>query len=61
MTWKKSATGIVNLDFYLPIKMADLDDFSTDISWLQFIGQELGVEVYPTPKYHDEIAGKRIE
>ena len=61
MTRKDPVTGIVNPYFSLSINMAELHDFSIDISQLKFVQQELGVEVYPTPKYHAKIVGEGIE
>jgi len=37
------------------------DDFKNELSALQFLGQEIGVLVDVTPKYHAELAGEGIE
>ena len=60
MTGKDPVAVIVNPYFFLSVKMAEPDDFSRDISQIQFVGQELGVDVYPTSKYYADIVGEGI-
>ena len=36
-------------------------DFNKEITLLQFHGEQMGVKVDRTPKYHPEIAGEGIE
>jgi hypothetical protein len=45
----------------LRLKIGACTDFVEEISQLQYISQELGVEVRMTPKAHPELAGQGIE
>jgi predicted transcriptional regulator len=41
--------------------MASCQDFAEELTALQHVGQDLGVTVHITPKFHAEMAGKGIE
>jgi hypothetical protein len=47
--------------FSLRFLMASCLDFAEELTALQHVGKELGVEVIITPKFHAELAGEGIE
>jgi len=61
--WSKAELlqkGLVKEDV-IRSRLATCHDFATKISQMQFIAQELGVEVVMTPKAHPELAGQGVE
>ena len=56
------ATGPMRVkDEAIRTKLNTCKDFATEISQMQFIAKQLGVEVTMTPKAHPELAGQGIE
>lgn len=41
--------------------LADCPDFAEEMSALEHLGKQLGVNIVPTPKYHAEMAGEGVE
>ena len=48
-------------DWSLKCLMASCLDFAEEMTALQHVGNELGVSVINTPKFHAELAGEGIE
>ena len=58
---KDNITGNLLPGTSLRKMIADLPDFKSEITLLQYRAKQLGVEVDCSPKYHCEIAGEAIE
>jgi len=58
---KNPAMGQIEAGESLQQLLGKCSDFAEELSALQVLGQELGVLVDFTPKYHTELAGEGIE
>jgi len=58
---KDPETGDIVKGTLLHALLEKCDDFKHELSMLQILGQEIGVAVDATPKYHAELAGEGIE
>jgi len=58
---KDPETGCIQPGTSLRALLEQCNDFTNELSALQFLGQEIGVLVNATPKYHAELAGEGIE
>ena len=54
-------TGECNPKLSLSLMMGGLLDFAQEISQLQYVGSQMGVQVRPTPKYHAELSSEGVE
>jgi len=54
-------TGCIQPGTSLRALLEQCNDFTNELSALQFLGQEIGVLVDAMPKYHPELAGEGIE
>jgi hypothetical protein len=61
MNGKKDNDGNIIVGSNLREIIADLPDFKTEKTLLQYRAEELGVAIDCSPKYHPEIAGEGIE
>jgi len=58
---KDPETGEIQLGTSLRALLEQCSDFKNELSALQLLGQEIGITVDATPKYHAELAGEGIE
>jgi len=58
---KNPETGEILPGTSLRALLEQCNDFKNELSALQLLGQEIGVAVDATPKYHAELAGEGIE
>ena len=53
--------GNVDVEYSMLYLIESCLDFALEISQLQYMGLELGVEVHITPKFHAELAGEGVK
>jgi len=58
---KNPLTGLIDESMSLHHLLGKCPDFKNELSAVQVLGQDLGVVIDATPKYHAELAGEGIE